>query len=551
MPIELRILTGARAGQSDYFEKNVISIGRHPSSDFLLDVKRDLDVSRRHGEIRFTGNGYRVYDKDSTNGTFVNDEQLEPGGNRDIEDGDTIRFGAQGPTVSVVITGVAARRTTPLSGGAAVPAGTATPGEPGESIATASPAAEARPHVSSLAAKLHERMNSAERRAEPRSLATPLIDREPAPADDEETLKPEPRSNRDRLPDVDVSSQEPSVDITAEPHVPGDGEDRVPTGERVAIEVGKQTRAMRYIIVAVVAVLGGVAGGMYWYGHRATASRDAEIQQLLAANEEATRQFQTKLQSMDDTAVTNALQRRLDSLVANASSARDVASQAVAEQELRANHALQQRLNAMDVPAVRNANDAAIAMIVSEIGGKQLEATGFSVTSTGLLVTNRHVVTDSVGTAPTKILVKFANTKEWKSAHLARLDNNPNVDLALLQMDDAGQYPAVSGIATTMDAPVGAPIATLGFPLGTDSPMQGPANDFTAKTSLTIGRVSKSVPELLQIDAFASHGSSGSPVVDEHGHVVGVVWGGPRGAGGRIVFAVPADKIAALVGNVK
>ena len=90
MPIELRILTGARAGQSDYFEKNVISIGRHPSSDFLLDIKRDLDVSRRHGEIRFTGSGYRVYDKDSTNGTFVNDVQLEPGGNQDIEDGDTV-----------------------------------------------------------------------------------------------------------------------------------------------------------------------------------------------------------------------------------------------------------------------------------------------------------------------------------------------------------------------------------------------------------------------------------------------------------------------------
>jgi len=547
MPIELRILTGARAGQSDYFEKNVVSIGRHPSSDFLLDIKRDLDVSRRHGEIRFTGNGYRVYDKDSTNGTFVNDEQLEPGGNRDIEDGDTIRFGAQGPTVSVVITGIAPRRTTPLSNAAA------TPVESGDEIATSSPSlmGDGRPHVSSLAAKLHERMNTAERRAEQRSLATPFIDPEPTPLDDEDTLKEEPRSSRDRARDDDTGTQDASVEVTAEPHVPGEVADRLPTVERVAIEVNKQTRALRYIVVAVVAVLGGVAGGMYWYGHRETASRDAEIQKLLAANEEATRQFQTKLQAMDDTAVTNALQRRLDSLVANASGARDVGSQAAAEKELRENHALQQRINAMDVPAVRTANDAAIALIVSEIGGKQFQATGFTVTSTGLLVTNRHVVTDSAGTAPTKILVKFANTKEWKSAHLARLDNNPNVDLALLQMDDAGQYPAVSGIATTMDAPVGAPIATLGFPLGTDSPMQGPANDFTAKTSLTIGRVSKSVPELLQIDAFASHGSSGSPVIDEHGHVVGVVWGGPKGTGGRIVFAVPAEKIAGLVGNVK
>ena len=545
MPIELRILTGARSGQSDYFEKNVVSIGRHPSSDFLLDVKRDLDVSRRHGEIRFTANGYRVYDKDSTNGTFVNDEQLEPGGNRDIEDGDTIRFGAQGPTVSVVITGVA-RRTTPLSNAAVTPADSG--------VAVSAPdllPGEMRPHVSSLAAKLHERMHSTERRAEQRSLATPFIDREPGPVEDEETLKEELRSSRDRISDDDMSSRDSSVDVTAEPRVLGEVADRLPTVERVAIEVNKQTRALRYIIVAVIAVLGGVAGGMYWYGHGETASRDAEIQKLLAANEEATRQFQTKLLAMDDTVVTNALQRRLDSLVANASSARDVSARAAAEQELRVNHELQQRINAMDVPAVRSANDPAIALIVSEIAGKQLEATGFTVTSTGLLVTNRHVVTDSAGTAATKILVKFANTKAWKSAHLARLDNNPNVDLALLQMDDAGQYPAVSGIATTMDAPVGAPIATIGFPMGTDSPMQGPANDFTAKTSLTIGRVSKSVPELLQIDAFASHGSSGSPVMDEHGHVVGVVWGGPKGTGGRIVFAVPADKIAALVGDAK
>ena len=545
MPIELRILTGARSGQSDYFEKNVISIGRHPSSDFLLDIKRDLDVSRRHGEIRFTGNGYRVYDKDSTNGTFVNDIQLEPGGNQDIEDGDTIRFGAQGPTVSVVITGVA-RRTTPLSNQSVTPANA------GEAV-LAPPLGEGRPHVSSLAAKLHERMNTAERRAEARSLAGPYVDREASAAElvDEETLKGDGQENRDGFTDESPAASDAQVDVTAEPHVPGEVADRLPTVERVAVEVKKQTRTLRYIIVAVVAVLGGVAGGMYFYGHGATASRDAEIQRLLAANEQATRQFQAKLQSMDDTAVANALQRRLDSLVASASIARDPSSQATAEQQLRENHELQQRINAMDVPAVRDANDPAIALILSEINGKRFEATGFTVTATGLLVTNRHVVTDSAGTAPTKLLVKFANTKDWKPAHLVRVADNQNVDLALLQMNDSGQYHAVTGIATSMDARVGAPIATIGFPMGTDSPMQGSGSDFAAKTSLTIGRVSKTVPELLQIDAFASHGSSGSPVIDEHGHVIGVVWGGPKGGGGRVVFAVPADQVAALIGSVK
>src|SRR5215207_8419096 len=104
MPIELRVLTGERAGQSDWFEQSVISIGRHPSSDFQLDIKKDLDVSRRHGEIRFDGTGYKLYDRDSTNGTYLNDQQLPPGGSRDLNNGDTIKFGAQGPTVAVLIT---------------------------------------------------------------------------------------------------------------------------------------------------------------------------------------------------------------------------------------------------------------------------------------------------------------------------------------------------------------------------------------------------------------------------------------------------------------
>ena len=127
------------------------------------------------------------------------------------------------------------------------------------------------------------------------------------------------------------------------------------------------------------------------------------------------------------------------------------------------------------------------------------------------------------------------------------MDDHADVDLALIQIDEQGVYPAVRGIARSVDTPVGAAIATIGFPLGTDTPMDGTGNNFAAKTSLTIGTVSKSVSDVLQIDAFASHGSSGSPVVDNHGHVIGVVWGGPPGAAGRIVYAVPAEKIAALL----
>jgi S1-C subfamily serine protease len=81
--------------------------------------------------------------------------------------------------------------------------------------------------------------------------------------------------------------------------------------------------------------------------------------------------------------------------------------------------------------------------------------------------------------------------------------------------------------------------------------MEGSGNALVAKTTLTVGTVSKSIDNVLQIDSFASHGSSGSPVFDMHGHVIGVVWGGPPGAAGRIVYAVPASRIAELIRSAK
>src|SRR5579884_4557961 len=111
MAIELRILSGARAGQTESFEQPVVSVGRHPQSDLRFDAERDLDVSTRHGEIRGANGVYTVVDNNSTNGTFVNGERVPAGGSRVLHDGDVIAFGAHGPTASVRMT---ASRSTPV-----------------------------------------------------------------------------------------------------------------------------------------------------------------------------------------------------------------------------------------------------------------------------------------------------------------------------------------------------------------------------------------------------------------------------------------------------
>ena len=123
-----------------------------------------------------------------------------------------------------------------------------------------------------------------------------------------------------------------------------------------------------------------------------------------------------------------------------------------------------------------------------------------------------------------------------------------NNDLALLQIDEKGPFPAVKGVsASGADAPVGKPIVSLGFPLGTDAPMEGSGPTLVAKTTLTVGVLSKVVTDRLQLDTYAGHGSSGSPVFDDHGHVIGVIWSGAVGSGGRIVYAAPSDRILELL----
>lgn len=118
MTIELRILSGSRAGQSESFEKPVIAIGRHPQSDLRFDPTKDLDVSARHGEIRGVDGRYTVFDNRSTNGTFVNGARIPTGETQELRNGDVIGFGAHGPTVSVRI---ASSRTTPIGDRATVP----------------------------------------------------------------------------------------------------------------------------------------------------------------------------------------------------------------------------------------------------------------------------------------------------------------------------------------------------------------------------------------------------------------------------------------------
>jgi S1-C subfamily serine protease len=319
---------------------------------------------------------------------------------------------------------------------------------------------------------------------------------------------------------------------------------RVPTGERVAAAVRQQTRMLKIAMSIGVIALLAVAGGLYWMGHREAAESEARLRAATAAYEETSKQLQARLESTNDTALINTLMRQRDSLVRAARSAHGDQA-VVVQQALRQHESFTRAIDEMNLPAVREANNRAVALIHSDIGGLRIEATGFGVTPTGGVITNRHVVIDSAGNHAKRIVVKFADTDTWHTARIVRSYPVDGPDLALLQIEDAGAYPVVRGVASSISVPVGGTIASLGFPLGSDTPMDGPM----ARTTLTPGTVSKSIPDVLQIASYATHGSSGSPVFDARGEVVGVIYAGPREAQGRIVYAVPAPHVASLLGG--
>ena len=85
----LAISAGKQKGMRFHLGRSKITIGRNRNNLISL---RDVEVSRVHAQILREGDGesFRLIDLDSSNGVFVNDQQVNEAR---LQDGDQIRFG--------------------------------------------------------------------------------------------------------------------------------------------------------------------------------------------------------------------------------------------------------------------------------------------------------------------------------------------------------------------------------------------------------------------------------------------------------------------------
>ncbi len=486
MKAQFTFLSGPRAGQTSIFGQSYIGIGRHPQSELQFDADQDLDVSGRHAGVALEGDIYVLRDLGSTNGTFVNGKRLTT--DHVLASKDIIRFGPNGPQVEFTAIGEPRRSPVPP---------------------VAAPAAPATP-------------------------ATVVFGgaQEPPPA-------PPPRMTPDQM---------------ASPRrTPGPG-----TNTRIQVEVERQTRGARRTTYVLFGLLLVLSGAYLWQSaatSRALAAQRAMLQSqvdslvsrigtlstgsagLQAALDSAQAQAQLLQQQLAaapaDEVLINDLKRRLD--------------QAIRQQRMLAGAA------ALDATGIAAANKDAVALVfVQFANGSVFTGTGFAVESDpngALLVTNRHVVTDTAsGGLATRIGVVFEGTRQNFKADLVRL--HPNADLALLRVSIHRGVPSVVKLADSLPAtPVGAPAAILGFPMGLELDGGQDWSQIGVASTLTLGTVSRVLPVLLQLDSYGTQGSSGSPIFNKQGRVIGVLYGGERGSGGRIIYSVPVRFVHQLLAD--
>jgi serine protease Do len=152
---------------------------------------------------------------------------------------------------------------------------------------------------------------------------------------------------------------------------------------------------------------------------------------------------------------------------------------------------------------------------------------GVIVDARGLVLTNDHIVAGA-----TMVEVKLSDNRELIAQVVGR---DPQLDIALLRVRSDGPLPAAR-LGSSSHVRVGDPVVAVGNPFGLDHTV---TSGILSGRGRMIAKVGPTAP-LLQTDAPINPGSSGGPLYDLDGRIIGINTAIVEGANG-IGFAVPAD----------
>lgn len=177
--------------------------------------------------------------------------------------------------------------------------------------------------------------------------------------------------------------------------------------------------------------------------------------------------------------------------------------------------------------------DAVVTVNVIKKDGSTYSGSGFIIHSDGLIATAAHVIENALA-----ITFTFKNGVISKEATILAKTSDETIDLAVLQIPNKNLPSVILGNSDNIKA--GDEITVIGNPRRLQ-------NTITNGLISQIRKISKKVL-WLQISAPISPSSSGSPVFNKQGEVIGIVMSSLKGEGNQnINFAVPSNYLLNLI----
>ena len=200
------------------------------------------------------------------------------------------------------------------------------------------------------------------------------------------------------------------------------------------------------------------------------------------------------------------------------------------------------------IDAVSKARPGLLEPIVDIVGRTYQTSgagTGFIITSDGLILTNKHVVSDQ--SAAYTVVTMDGKVYDAKVQSL-----DPIYDLAVIKIE-ARNLPVVE-LGNSDELKVGQWVVAVGNALGqfsntvTAGVISAKGRQISAATDN--GGNSETLSNLLQTDAAINPGNSGGPLVNLAGQVIGIDTAVASGAQG-IGFAIPINSAKTAIDSIK
>ncbi len=183
----------------------------------------------------------------------------------------------------------------------------------------------------------------------------------------------------------------------------------------------------------------------------------------------------------------------------------------------------------LSVEEIVSKNADAIVLVGAVTGKGTSFGSGFVVSRDGLIVTNYHVIHNALSVG-----IKLKNNKRYENVLLAYTDEKK--DIAVLKVQKGSFAPVILG--NSQNVKTGERVVAIGNPLG----LERTVSDGLISAIRDAGKGLK----VLQITAPVSEGSSGGPLFNMKGEVIGIAVGTNKD-GQNINFAIPINYVKRLL----